>query len=605
LLALAIVAGAIAVTPFAALAHADQVASAASLVVDSGSVGGRCDDSRVVSAVGVATPWCSLTRAVAAAPAGSTVLVRGGVYPAVVLAGYAPASTVTFAAYPGEQPVLAALRIGSGSGSVTANVVFSGFKILGGVTLTNTSGVAVQNSEIAITPVAPTDCSSATASCSVKTGNGITLTPPAANLRFTGNYIHDGDLGVLFRLGQAPSSSGVPGPLTYQNIVIAGNTFSRMGGVVISAQNFAGVTIAGNVFSNDLNRPDVDPYCHCDSIHAIGGGDRLTIDGNLVYGGRGFLLQPGDPGGNCGPSGCQTMTNAVIENNVLVGRDFALRVISSPGIKILNNTIWQSEADTSLGLSIYGDPPQTTGAVVANNLIRDFQVYNGAQFAYEGNNDISQRSTDPGTMLVSGPGDISATPTFVAPGAPSWNYTLTPQSPGVGTASAAYAPAVDEPGAQPRSSPSMGAFGYETLSPATPTTVEVTPPASAARVSGAAASRSGRVRWHRHGATIVIDSGIRVSCSDGTGRCPVQVTASERVLGRTRPAGRHGTAQRTLAAKRIWLTAGSVVVLELRYSALPLRPLLRAQRRVMLTMHVSFTDSGHRRKSLTRAIVLA
>src|SRR6202012_2402963 len=49
--------------------------SASAYYVDRDSVGGRCSDSRTAAENSVKTPWCSLGRAFAAVPAGTTVYV--------------------------------------------------------------------------------------------------------------------------------------------------------------------------------------------------------------------------------------------------------------------------------------------------------------------------------------------------------------------------------------------------------------------------------------------------------------------------------------------------------------------------------------------------
>ena len=61
--------------------------AASTLYVDKDSRGGACRDDRAAADVTQATPWCTLTRAVAAAPSGSTVVVRGGSYPKFELSG--------------------------------------------------------------------------------------------------------------------------------------------------------------------------------------------------------------------------------------------------------------------------------------------------------------------------------------------------------------------------------------------------------------------------------------------------------------------------------------------------------------------------------------
>jgi len=63
-----------------ALLPACAAAATPALVVDGASRGGRCSDARAAAAVSVRRPWCTPARALQAAPAGATVLVRRGRY---------------------------------------------------------------------------------------------------------------------------------------------------------------------------------------------------------------------------------------------------------------------------------------------------------------------------------------------------------------------------------------------------------------------------------------------------------------------------------------------------------------------------------------------
>jgi hypothetical protein len=87
------------------------------LFVDGRSIGGPCSDDRsVAEASASGSPWCSLERAVAAAPSGSVVLVRGGDYPEFVVAGDGSRSeVVTFRPYGSEAVSVAGFRaLGAG-----------------------------------------------------------------------------------------------------------------------------------------------------------------------------------------------------------------------------------------------------------------------------------------------------------------------------------------------------------------------------------------------------------------------------------------------------------------------------------------------------------
>src|SRR4051812_46601435 len=87
------------------LAPATAAAATPSVVVDAASRGGRCSDARSSERVSVKRPWCTLAHALRRAPGGSTVLVRGGSYPATEVADTDPGRTVTVAPYGRERPV--------------------------------------------------------------------------------------------------------------------------------------------------------------------------------------------------------------------------------------------------------------------------------------------------------------------------------------------------------------------------------------------------------------------------------------------------------------------------------------------------------------------
>ncbi|MBV9818678.1 MAG: right-handed parallel beta-helix repeat-containing protein [Solirubrobacterales bacterium] len=430
------------------------------LYVDRTSVGGPCSDARPASHVSAATPWCSLSRAFAAAQ-GGTVLIRGGSYPAVTVGRFAPRAPVTVRAAPGERVTIAGLSIGS-PGAPSGRFTLERLRITGSeLSLTDAAHVRIVGDELAVTPRRATGCTGgppATAHCTQRTPTAITLRPPMRDLTIAHDDVHDGSVGVGFSLGQPPSSAGTATPDTYRDVAIDDNRFTRMGDVVISAQNFDGVRIAGNTFADDENRSDIDPECHCDAIHAIGGGAGLSISGNLVYGGRGFLLQPGYPSGaNCAPA-CLTMRRVTIANNVLVGDDFGIRVQSSPGVRVVNNTI-DGPGGPNLGLSFLSGGPTTTGAVVANNLISWLQAARGVGFALEDFNDVLQRGTGPGVaVLPRGAHDISAPPRYVARA--RHDYALASGSPGWRAGSATLAPPPTA-GTRRRRQPDMGALGAQ------------------------------------------------------------------------------------------------------------------------------------------------
>src|SRR3954454_11171642 len=94
-----------------ALLPSPAAAAAPVLVVDGASRGGRCSDARAGAAVAVRRPWCTPARALRAAPAGATVLVRRGRYARNCVRWRGPADWVTLAPFRRERPVLAGVEL--------------------------------------------------------------------------------------------------------------------------------------------------------------------------------------------------------------------------------------------------------------------------------------------------------------------------------------------------------------------------------------------------------------------------------------------------------------------------------------------------------------
>lgn len=113
--------------------------AAATLYVDKDGRGGSCSDSRDrTAAQNIATPLCSVPRALAIALNGDTVLVRGATY-TFTSTLFITRSNFTLKAYPGETPVLDFTNARNGDGSDTrglyihqgSNVTIEGLEITG------------------------------------------------------------------------------------------------------------------------------------------------------------------------------------------------------------------------------------------------------------------------------------------------------------------------------------------------------------------------------------------------------------------------------------------------------------------------------------------
>jgi len=413
-------------------------ASSRTLYVDAASIGGRCSDARSAAAVTIATPWCSVAAAAAAAPGGSVVFVRAGRYPELDLRSYAPAAPVTFEGYGSELPEIAGMSIGSSGAPLSRNFAFEHLRFTNSVALTNFSDANLSYDEISLTEVPPSSCSGPprTGTCAVRTPSALVLNPPGDNFTFADNYVHDGDLGILTRQ---------PGTLTpFQNVAVDHNTFQHMGGVVMHVYDARGWRVSGNEFADDGIYANIDPDVHPDAVHLVGAADGVVLDGNYVHstvGGRGFLMEPAGA----------VDRNVVVDNNVLVTGDFLLRVAgAATGLRIVNNTLWGTEAGSGNGLDIQG---QASGTVLENNIIRSFQADPGATFAKADYNAIAQRFG--GGLPRRGRHDTRRMPRFVAP----WDFHLAAGSPGIGRGDPAAAPDHDADG-YPRVFPDLGAYDY-------------------------------------------------------------------------------------------------------------------------------------------------
>src|SRR5436190_8705069 len=117
-------AAAVLIASLAAVVSAAHAGAAPTLWVDRGSVGGPCSDARAVADVTRTTPLCTIDRALALAPAGATVEVRSGSYPALTVTGRNYASTVTVEAYGTETPSVAGITLDHDSG-----LTFAGFRV--------------------------------------------------------------------------------------------------------------------------------------------------------------------------------------------------------------------------------------------------------------------------------------------------------------------------------------------------------------------------------------------------------------------------------------------------------------------------------------------
>jgi hypothetical protein len=379
------------------------------LYVDGSSLGGRCDDGRAPSeARSLATPWCSLGRAIAAAPPNSAVEVRAGSYAAPDVRDRAQSAWVTVRPYRSERVTLAGVQTEN-----AGFVRFEGFRIKGLVTI----GPRSKNVQIVDNDISP---------------NGI-LMRPAENILIEGNDIHDlrfdpkspkPSWGYGMRI-LATSSGGPPG---VYNLAIRGNRFRGIPADGIQMGLVFDVLIEKNEFSNI--RPFVDPSEHSDSIQVNGSSQNVVVRDNLFYDARGIIVKP------VARTNTGTSTGMRIENN-LFARLFgwALNLYDAPGLRLINNTVWDTRGGVLLR-EAPGNPATMEDVIAVNNIFDRFSAA-PRMLALEDYNLI-------GTGSRRGRHDISGSPLFRSPR--RVDYRLRARSPGIDAGLSTRAPRRDRLG---------------------------------------------------------------------------------------------------------------------------------------------------------------
>ena len=405
-----------------ALLPACAAAATPALVVDGASRGGRCSDARAAAAVSVRRPWCTPARALQATPAGATVLVRRGRYARTSVQDVRPADWVTLAPFRRERPVLDGVEL-----TRVAHVRLRGLTLSSGVLVREATDVQVLHTEIALTPGGRTG-----------TDSGVIL-DEVRRVVVRGNHVHDGRDGVNVVSAPVPSS----------DVTVAGNHFQRLGNDGVHVNTGRRVLVVGNHFDDVRVRDDVDPEAHSDAIQMEGPTEDVTFWGNRVTGGRGFLVMMAvddfdEPG--------WAHTGLVIADNVLLGPQIGIRLFSTPGARIVHNTVWGSSVDVLTGIDIrdrVGDAnARNTGLVLANNLAKRLAVDPRATFAARGGNLVGDgaRSAE----------DLAGAPVFA--GLAAGDVALAPGSPGVAAAVPALATAFDLEGRTRDARPDAGAY---------------------------------------------------------------------------------------------------------------------------------------------------
>ena len=320
---LAIVVAALAVAII--FARTGDAASARPAYVDRDSLGGSCSDERSYEeARSPAAPWCSLERAVAAAPAGAEVAIRAGEYPPLVIrGGRTRPDYLTLRAHPGERPSTSLTL------KKTSYLHVEGLR-LRSVWLTDAHHVRLRSNEI--------------------TPSGVVVRA-GSFLEFEQNNFHDialsanqTQVGYAIRLVSGPNA----------DVRIVGNKFDRITSDAIQAGSTDRILIEGNEIAR-CNAWD-DPTEHSDGIQFYGTVTDAIVRRNWLHHNNHSMIAKG-----------HTYAGLIIENNLIHDTASGLNLYDTPGAQIINNTIWDV-GDFGLRLSqIRGN---MGGVVVANNIIQ-------------------------------------------------------------------------------------------------------------------------------------------------------------------------------------------------------------------------------------------
>jgi hypothetical protein len=319
--------------------------------------GGPCDDGRAADAVSAERPWCTLGRAAAAAPAGSTVRVRPGSYPLLAVSGRRNAEAVAFVPAGGGAVSVRGLRI-SGSAGFT----FRGLRISDASRLENVADIRFERNE-----VSPSD---------IVVGGG-------RDLVFSGNRIHDLTIRRDPATGRcAPPRCGFGLRLSrVRDVKISSNVFRAIPADGIQLAGAERVAIERNSFS-DISA-FIDPAEHSDAIQVVGPSSGVAIRRNTFTRTRGVIVQPLDNDNFRGYS----RRLRIERNNFSRLRDWALTLLDTPGAVISGNVATGARGNVRL-FDQAGFPARMTGVVFTGNRINALEA-DPAMFARDEDNVIA------------------------------------------------------------------------------------------------------------------------------------------------------------------------------------------------------------------------
>jgi parallel beta helix pectate lyase-like protein len=303
-----------------------------------------CDDARDVDVARDArTPWCTLAHAARTAPAGSEILVLGGHYPVLSLAGADLKGDLTVrAADPASRPVLAGLQLSRVRRLQVSQVVFTG-----PVSMLASADVKIEDNGFASSNVYMRRC---------------------YRVSLIGNRFRDvrnGQRAILAQGGVRPQDP------TTEDLVIRGNRFDNIAHDAIAVYNgYQRVTVEDNRIEH-VWRPENAPY-HSDAMQFMG-GSHLTVRRNVLSdNNQGILVKDGRPS-----------RHLVVTGNLIMDGGAGLQLFNAPRARVTQNTIW----NTRWGLILNNDarPRARTSVDLRRNVLDRLIVLAGSRVHASGN----------------------------------------------------------------------------------------------------------------------------------------------------------------------------------------------------------------------------
>jgi Right handed beta helix region len=350
-LAFSAAAGLAALGAAAPLSHA-----AGAYYVDRDALGGSCSDARSATvASSPSSPWCSIARAIAAAPSGSTVLVRAGSYPKISLTGNnARTDYVTFKPMAGEAVSIAGATI-----NTSRFLRFEGFRFSASVVLNHDANqMAFVNNDLP--------------------GGRFMITGTADTL-VEGNHVHDlpPNMTTCSCGIRAVKDFGRGIPVT--GLVIRDNRVERLSNDVIQLNKAPGALVEGN-YGADAYPAGYGE--HTDALQIIMSDDVVVRRNAWHRIQQGVTFSDG------------TSRSTTFENNIITDTNgYAFKTgyaDENPGIRVINNTFRRAGYTA---VQFRGAHPNAT---VINNIWDGASGGLGAGSRMEANLDESEVTFAPG-----------------------------------------------------------------------------------------------------------------------------------------------------------------------------------------------------------------